>query len=465
MQRIARWMPRSLFGRMLLLQGLVVLAAVAAIALSLSILLQRTADEFVAGRLRQDAALVAQQVRDTPGGPVLAEQPRLGPLFDADGGSKGFAVFAADGRRIAGAGRAVHWPPAIVPAPGGAFAALKGRYVLALGRDPRLAGAVIVVEQDGAAPDVLIDDVVRAFLHRFVWLVVGIAFLTIAAGGLAVHVIVSQVERMARAAEAIGPGRIEARIDPANAPSELVPLVNSANRAFERLAAGYREQSEFIGNVSHELRTPLAVIALRCREISDPDLRATIERTVARASHVIGQLMELAGVECMAPVPTRFDLVALVRGVVEERSVLALEAGQEVAFEAGDAPVVVEGHAGLLASVVENLLGNAVQHNLPGTRIVIEVGQGASFAVSDDGQGIAESDRARLRRRHQTGTEPRGDGGGLGLAICERIVALHGGRIEIADARPAGTRVSVTLPSRGSELDADARHDPVRLYI
>lgn len=443
--------PQTLFGQVLLLQALVMLAAGVALALSLSALLRGTTDAFVLQRLGADGARIESRMAAGARGPALTAA--LGPLF-APGGSKGFARFDPAGRLVAAGGQPVRWPIPVRPSLEGTFAEAAGRYVLAKRERAGPAAGLLVIEQDRAAPDMLTDDVVRAFLARSGWIVIGIMLLALAAGGLAVHRVIGRVERIARSAEAIGPRRIHARVDPAGAPEEMLPLLHAVNRALERLAEGYREQAGFLRNVSHELRSPLAILALRARDIDDAELRATIERTVTRASHVIGQLMELAGLEALAPSPERFDLVETIRRVVEERAVLAIEAGQTIAFDIACERIPVDGHPGLIAIVAENLVGNAIRHNPPGTAIRVTVGPDPAFAVIDNGAGIGAAARQRLKRNVE--------GGGLGLMLCERIVALHGGRFEIGDARPRGTRAAVIL---ASELDPDTRHHAVAGHI
>lgn len=123
--------------------------------------------------------------------------------------------------------------------------------------------------------------------------------------------------------------------------------------------------------------------------------------------------------------------------------------------------LAVQADYGRMLRVLTNLIGNAVKYCPEGSRIRVDVTPASGRAdgevaalhidVSDNGPGIDPAHRARLFERGWQGGEGqcREDGAGLGLAIVRDIVEAHGGRVELLDARGAGTCVRVRLPARG----------------
>ena len=105
-----------------------------------------------------------------------------------------------------------------------------------------------------------------------------------------------------------------------------------------------------------------------------------------------------------------------------------------------------------------NLIGNGIKFSKPGERPIITIeashqGTEWHFAVTDNGIGFdqqyAERIFAIFQRLHGVGAYP---GTGMGLAICKRIVELHGGRIGATSAPGAGSSFWFTLPSDESQL-------------
>ena len=117
---------------------------------------------------------------------------------------------------------------------------------------------------------------------------------------------------------------------------------------------------------------------------------------------------------------------------------------------AGDA--VMEADLGKMRRVFGNLIGNAVRHAAPAGPLSIRVrcrreGGNVSFAVSDNGSGVAPEELEHIFEPFRTGDAARGEGRGLGLAICRSIVEAHGGRIRAEAAEEGGLAVVLSLPA------------------
>ena len=144
------------------------------------------------------------------------------------------------------------------------------------------------------------------------------------------------------------------------------------------------------------------------------------------------------------------NLADLVAECVEALDAVLDDSGHPIA-ELSLEPAIVNGDAQLLSQMIVNLVENAVRHTPAGSEIRITLsGASAGWAiliVSDNGPGIAPADRAKALDRFgrlSGGGDVKGHG--FGLPLVASIARLHGGSIELGDARP-GLQVSVTLPA------------------
>jgi Na+/proline symporter/nitrogen-specific signal transduction histidine kinase len=230
-------------------------------------------------------------------------------------------------------------------------------------------------------------------------------------------------------------------------------------QANTRLKELDRLKDDFVATVNHELRTPLASIRafseiLRDHpQLTDPERLEFLQIIVAeseRLTRLIGQLLHLSKIEATGVMPAQTSLVDLA-AVVRESSAAMRQvfAGANVALDveiAADTARVVGDHDRLV-QVLINLLGNAVKFSPhAGGRAELTLrsdGNEIELSVADNGPGIPPADRQVVFDRFRQLGDPMGDkpeGVGLGLAICQRIVQQHGGRIWV-EAAPTGGAV------------------------
>lgn len=226
----------------------------------------------------------------------------------------------------------------------------------------------------------------------------------------------------------------------------------------ERLAEINRLRANFIASISHDLRTPLtaaraglgmleASVADRLRP-NERQLCHTIRRSIARLGLLTDDLLALNQLEAGVLRLEReaLDLRDVVADAVAVVQPLIREQGQtlEVALPQ---PLLVHADARRLGQVVVNLLSNANQHTPRSTRIRIsgQAGDGdVLLSISDTGPGIpAAAQAAIFERFHQCG--PVAGGCGLGLAIAQGIIDLHGGRIWVESAVGGGAAFHIAL--------------------
>ncbi|HCH78919.1 MAG TPA: two-component sensor histidine kinase, partial [Pseudomonas sp.] len=171
---------------------------------------------------------------------------------------------------------------------------------------------------------------------------------------------------------------------------------------------------------------------------------------VDRTTRVVTQLLTLARLEPNAQPrhPQQLDLLPLCRECLAELTPLALARDQELTLEADDvADHRLPGDAAALATLLQNLVGNALQYTPDGGQIQVSLQtmeDGVSLCVDDSGPGVPAAQRDKLFERFYR--QGDGQGAGLGLAIVARIAELHGATIELADSPLGGLQVAVHLP-------------------
>lgn len=283
-----------------------------------------------------------------------------------------------------------------------------------------------------------------------------------------VRVVVGPVRRAAATSEKLAAGDFEERLHE-RGDDELATLARSFNRMadsiqgqLEQLADLSRLQQRFVSDVSHELRTPLTTIRLASDMLYDQrgqfpvDTARTAELLhgqTERFESLLQDLLEMsrydAGAVSLEVEPT--NLVRLVEDAVEAVSPLAAERGSELRLVAPGGYFDVEVDGRRIRRILQNLLGNAIDHG-EGRPIVVYVDSdqtAVAIAVRDYGVGM---DRAQLERvfdrfwRADPSRQRRTGGTGLGLAIAQEDASIHGGEIDVWSEPGKGSCFRVTLP-------------------
>lgn len=224
--------------------------------------------------------------------------------------------------------------------------------------------------------------------------------------------------------------------------AELKPLVAALDRLLAQLREKIAREHRFVQDAAHELRTPLAVISAQAHVLAiDPELagrreaQGHLDHAIARASHLIAQLLQLARVDSthVGDIST-IDVAHLVRHELARAAPAAMEKGIELALEAPErVPFTLEVHA--FQSILNNLLDNALRYTHAGANISVELEQEnghLTLAVADDGPGIAEPDLAHIFERFYRARSQDTSGSGLGLAIVRQAALRMNGTVTLA---------------------------------
>jgi two-component system sensor histidine kinase CpxA len=269
--------------------------------------------------------------------------------------------------------------------------------------------------------------------------------------------------RLRGVAQQLARGNLQARVgaDFLRRQDELADLGRDFDLMAEQLESLFTAQRRLLGDVSHELRSPLARLSValelarrQCGDAALPSLDR-IERETERLNELIGQLLALSRLES-GPQPTageRVDLAALVREIAADAAFEARARQRSVAIMEL-AECATTGSAELLRRAIENVVRNALCYTREGTAVELTLRREADTArlsVRDHGEGVPEAALAQLFQPFYRVAEARDrqtGGIGLGLAIAERAVRLHGGQVTAANAVDGGLFVELRLPVR-----------------
>ncbi len=231
------------------------------------------------------------------------------------------------------------------------------------------------------------------------------------------------------------------------------------------LTAANRNKDQFLAMLGHELRNPLAPIVMaleimeRRGEPESAPQRALIRRQVEHLVRLVDDLLDIARVT-QGKVELQAAPVAVAQVIDSAVEIASAEiaARQHVLqWQAGPA-LFVDGDAARLAQVIANLLINAARYTPPGGAIRVAagavIGRGAGeirIVVTDNGRGMSPEELRQvfdLFYQGQQGIERAEGGLGVGLSLAQRLVALHGGRIEASSLGAGqGSEFVVYLPA------------------
>ncbi|MES9930771.1 MAG: HAMP domain-containing sensor histidine kinase, partial [Candidatus Thiodiazotropha sp. 6PDIVS] len=224
-----------------------------------------------------------------------------------------------------------------------------------------------------------------------------------------------------------------------------------------------RLRRELVAQVSHDLRTPLAVLygyleTLNMKQGTlDKDqeqeyLRVALKQS-KRLKVMLEDLFELAQLEAREKKPTcePMPLAELVQDVIQKFQLPAHQIQVRIEWTVPQSPPFVKADFAMTERVLDNLIGNALDHTESGGTVSVSIsqqGEQALVMVLDDGEGIPELELEHIFdpffRKRKIGHE---DGhAGLGLAIARRMVELQGGTIKAENSDTGGACFSFTLP-------------------
>jgi hypothetical protein len=314
-------------------------------------------------------------------------------------------------------------------------------------------GALLVIGRDAAGQ--------RAFEAKTAdGLLIALAIVVAASLGVGLllnALVIGRADAVAGVAERIAAGDLGARAEVSARGDSFDRIGASLNLMLDRIEELLTGMRTVTDSLAHDLRTPLTRMRGAVDEALDPAAddeacRTALERVSLELEQVLsvfGALIDIAraesGLSREMMQPVRLD--ELVQDLGGLFGPVLEDAGQQLLIESCP-PLVIDGHEPLLRQAVGNLLFNAARHagaNVTVTLAARDGPTGPEIVVTDDGRGIPEADRERVKARFVRLDAARGgSGSGLGLSIVAAAAKLHGGELRLEDNQP-GLRAVLTL--------------------
>jgi two-component system, OmpR family, sensor kinase len=291
--------------------------------------------------------------------------------------------------------------------------------------------------------------------------VVGLAFSAILAWYLT-----RPIESMRAGFGKLAQGDFATRLGPlmGRRRDEIADLARDFDQMAIRLEELVAARDRLLADVSHELRTPLARLnlAIGLARQDPAKLETSLDRIggeVAKLDEMVGELLTLAKLESGNRGEEYFDFAEVVKGVVQDATFEAAAKGVSVVLalhtDGENAEWLAVGKGKLVSRAVENIIRNAVRYSPNGGNVRVGLSRDSGqfcLLVTDDGPGVPEESLGTLFKPFVQAVSADGSGFGLGLAIAQRAIAVHGGNIVARNRHPKGMHprgleMLVTIPA------------------
>ena len=276
--------------------------------------------------------------------------------------------------------------------------------------------------------------------------------------------ILSPIRQLTEGTARLRAGHFDSELD-ATGNDELTRLCEDFNELAKTLKKNERDRSQWATDIAHELRTPVTALQSQLEAMRDgvfeaePDRLAFLSGETDRLSRLIDDLYLLSLAESgqLRYRKSNIDPLPLLEQSIERFQPACVKKSIEVRLTSSlQDPVRIFADSDRLLQVYANILQNSCRYTDAGGRIEVKVSADAGGVITsfeDSEPGVSDEDLALLfdrLYRVEKSRSRRSGGAGLGLALCEAIVASHGGRMRAYHSQLGGVGIECTFPRAGA---------------
>jgi len=320
---------------------------------------------------------------------------------------------------------------------------------------------VVALNLPGKPPS---HQLLKGITHGFLgWRLLLLLLITALVCYLLARSLTAPIGRLRLATRKFAAGKLATRVgSEIKGNHEISELAHDFDEMAEKIETLVERQKDLLRDISHELRSPLTRLGIAlelARQTGDNDAQKKslqrIELEAERMNTMIGQLLNLAALEVSydKSIFKRFDLGELLYGLVEDAN-YEVKLRQCNVILAAPKTIDYIGHRELLSQAFENVIRNAIHYTTDNSTVsvnLIDTEKELILQIVDQGAGVPESALSKLFEPFYRVAEARdrqSGGTGIGLAIADRAVKLHGGSISAKNCNNGGLMVEINLPKK-----------------
>lgn len=284
-----------------------------------------------------------------------------------------------------------------------------------------------------------------------------IIFFVVLSNSYFISSVVNPVDQVGKTAQRIAHGDFSVRLNK-KYDDEVGELCDVINYMAEELQENEKMKNDFISSVSHELRTPLTAIrgwaeTLNSGEVDPDTLRkgvGVIMKESDRLSSMVEELLDFSRIQSgrMKLSLSRLDLIAELSDAVLMFAERAKRENIELIYDEPMDVMPINADSNRLRQVFINIIDNAIKYSDSGDTVTITAriaDSNAVVTIADTGCGINAVDLPKIKEKFYKANSTR-RGSGIGLAVADELVSLHGGSLSIDSVEGSGTTVTISLP-------------------
>lgn len=308
---------------------------------------------------------------------------------------------------------------------------------------------------------VSLEDIDRQLVYIYVVIALLSTFfilLVITSGAFFIRSIINPVKKINETANRIANGDFDVSIEKYKYNDEIGQLCDTVNHMAHEINKSEQLKNEFISTVSHELRTPLTAIkgwgetirSSDCdRDIIDKGISVIVNES-ERLTELVEELLDFSRMENgkMTLKITRIDISKELSDVLEAFQERAEREGVLLSADISASHVFLNADGNRLKQVFVNIIDNAIKYNKQGGYVKVSLkrmNKSVVIEIRDNGCGISKYDLPKIKQKFfKANKSVRGSG--IGLAVSDEIINLHGGEMIFDSNLGEGTKVTLTLP-------------------